>query len=154
MQFVNPDYANSGYARIDRSNSGCSKRSRVRPERCTICGERKKRVHNNEDHVWFLMTQNQTEDKLNIWRWNQQMAGRARVHSLCSPRHVRELIIHWMTTGCLHYPFASGPPPLPGSRENTTSTTFVNGTRVPFQLGELAVDRDALLHSSARTLCR
>jgi hypothetical protein len=52
-----------------------------------------------------------------------------------------------MATGCLHYPFASGPLPLPGRRQNGTSNTFVNGkaTPVPYQIGELAVDRHALV---------
>ena len=51
-----------------------------------------------------------------------------------------------MATGCLHYPFASGPSPLPGNRGKAPPATFVNGksTPVPYQLGELAVERDAL----------
>jgi hypothetical protein len=145
MEFVNPDYSNLGYGRLAQGNHGRSKRRQFRPERCTICDERKKSGYNKEGRVWFLMTQNQAEDKLNIWRWNQQMGGRARVHSLCSPRHVRELIVHWMTTGSLDYPFASGPRPVPGSRENATAA-FVKGTATPVgcRLGELAVERDSL----------
>ena len=81
---------------------------KVNLQRCTICGNFKE----EEDQTWFLMTESCWEDKLNVWKWNQAMAAREAVHSLCSPRHVRELIIHWMTTGCLHYPFAQARPTL------------------------------------------
>jgi hypothetical protein len=117
----------------------------VRPERCTICGEYKKK-----DQPWFLMTQNRGDDKLNIWKWNQRMAGRANVHSLCSPRHVHELVVHWMTTGCLHYPFASGPSPCPGSGSSAASGASTNDQGAPgkeappYQLGEIEVDRGAI----------
>lgn len=146
MEFVNPDYANLGRAKLGPTNQARSKRSHVLPERCTICGERRKSRHNTQGHVWFLMTQNQAEDKLSIWRWHQQMVGGASVHSLCSPRHVRELAVHWMTTGCLHYPFASGPRPMAGSRKNARSATLVSGLATPLlhQLGELAVERESL----------
>src|SRR5260370_40235549 len=65
-------------------------------QQCTICGNCKEK-----DQTWFLIAESSREDKLNIWKWNEPMAGSATVHSPCSPRHVRELIVHWMTTGCL-----------------------------------------------------
>jgi hypothetical protein len=144
MEIVNPDYAILCHARLGQKNRAGSTRSHVRRNRCTICGERKKK--NGECQVWFLMTQNQAEDTLNIWRWNQPMAGRASVHSLCSPRHVRELAVHWMTTGCLHYPFANGPRPMPGRRVEASSATLVEAiaTHLLYHLGELTVERGSL----------
>lgn len=140
MKFVNPDHVNLRSGKL-----GAANRVHVRPQRCTICGDCKQ---NNKDQAWFLMTQNRGEDKLNIWKWNRQTAGRASVHSLCSPRHVRELVVHWMATGCLHYPFASGPSPLPGRKQNAASGVQANdkSTLAPYQLGEIAVDPAALVH--------
>ncbi len=79
------------------------------------------------------------------------MAGSATVHSLCSPRHVRELIVHWMTTGCLHYPFADAYPALRSFRRKSASNTEVreDHTTAAYQLGETQVDREAIV----RTLC-
>jgi hypothetical protein len=78
-------------------------------QRCTICGNYKE-----QEQTWFLTTESCWEDKLNVWKWNQAMAAREAVHSLCRPRHVPELIIH------------EGQTPL------------------PYRLGEIAVDRKAV----------
>jgi len=110
-------------------------------QRCTICGS-----HKEEHRTWFLMTESCWEDKLNIWKWNDTMADRAAVHSLCSPRHVRELIVHWMTTGWLHYPFAQAHPNLtsfrPKSRLGRKGQDDQRSS--PYRLGEIAVDRNAV----------
>jgi len=58
-------------------------------QQCTICGNCKEK-----DQTWFLIAESSREDKLNIWKWNEPMAGSATVHSPCSPRHVRERIVH------------------------------------------------------------
>ena len=115
-------------------------------KQCTICGNCKEK-----DQTWFLITESSREDKLNIWKWNEPMAGSATVHSLCSPRHVRELIVHWMTTGCLHYPFADAYPALRSFRRKSASNTEVreDHTTAEYQLGEIQVDREAIV----RTLC-
>jgi len=68
---------------------------------CTICGE--------ESLVparWFLVTENRWEDKLQILPWDDRLADRAGVHRACSSTHVQELVVHWMATGSLDYPFA------------------------------------------------
>ena len=66
---------------------------------CVICGEEK------PDHdSWFLLAENQWEDKLKVLQWNKQLAKSGAL--ACSPAHVEELVIHWMTTGSLDYPFA------------------------------------------------
>jgi len=115
-------------------------------QRCTICGKEKE-----EDQTWFLITEGCREDKLNIWKWNKPMAARATVHSVCSPRHVRELIVHWMTTGCLHYPFAETYPALRSFKRKSALNTEVreDHSTVAHQLGEIQVDREAIV----RTLC-
>jgi len=116
-------------------------------QQCTICGKEKE-----VDQTWFLITESCREEKLNIWKWNElPMAGRPTVHSLCSPRHVRKLIVHWMTTGCLHYPFADAYPTLRSFRRKSASNTEVreDHTTAAYQLGEIQVDREAIV----RTLC-
>jgi hypothetical protein len=70
------------------------------------------------------------------------MASREGIQVACSVNHVEELVIHWMTTGGLDYPFArtalgsggwrhAGP----GGRVN------LSGGR---QIGELAVHRESM----------
>ena len=72
---------------------------------CTICGGQR-----TADERWFLVTENQWEDKLKVLRWNERLASRGGVHGVCSPPHVRELVVHWMTTGM-----------APGSTANGTA---------------------------------
>ena len=69
---------------------------------CTICGEEPRAVPNR----WFLVTENRWEDKLRILLWNDLLATRTGMHRACGAAHVQELVIHWMATGSLDYPFA------------------------------------------------
>ena len=69
---------------------------------CTICGEEK-----IPPQVWFLVTESHWEDKLKILHWQDEVAGRAGIYRACCPAHVEELVIHWMTTGSLDFPFAA-----------------------------------------------
>jgi hypothetical protein len=109
---------------------------------CTICGNQKA---NGE--TWFLITENGWEDRLNVWRWHRQMATGTGAHSLCSPRHVRELVVHWMTTGCLHYPFASSTGTLKSTNLTLGPLPGINDKSEPVtpHLGEIAVDREGIL---------
>jgi len=107
---------------------------------CAICGARR-----NQRETWFLLTENKWQDRLNIWRWNPRMAGAASVYSLCSPWHVREMVVHWMATRCLDYPFAS----FGDSSGRRTESDSPQEIGVPPEhkttyLGEIAVDRDGL----------
>ena len=113
-----------------------------RPGTCTICG-----VQKRQEETWFLITENEGEDRLSVWKWDRQMAAEASVRSLCSPRHVREIVVHWMTTGCLHYPFACAPI---GFSENKLTfgplpETADPSTPVRARLGEMLVDREGIL---------
>lgn len=68
---------------------------------CSICGDAAA-----PEGRWFLVVQNLWEDKLKILEWNDRLATNEDVHQACSIEHVRELVVHWMTTGSLDYPFA------------------------------------------------
>jgi len=68
---------------------------------CAICGEA-----NSDTTQWFLVTENHWEDKLKILEWNSLLASQHGIHLACSPSHVQELVVHWMATGSVHYPFA------------------------------------------------
>jgi hypothetical protein len=112
------------------------------PGTCTICG-----IQKNQEETWFLITENGWEDRLIVWKWDRQMAAEARVHSLCSPKHVRELVVHWMTTGCLHYPFASAPDRSSHSTLRFTTPARLTdlGEPVTQHLGEIAMDHQGIL---------
>ena len=104
---------------------------------CAICGEER-----SPNQHRFLLAENTWEDKLTILQWNEQMASRVGIQVACGIDHVEQLVIHWMTTGSLDYPFARTPlggagwrRTLPGGRVD------VMGAR---PLGELAVHRESM----------
>ena len=110
----------------------------VRTKLCAICGEER-----SANQVRFLVAENRWEDKLTILQWNEHMAGRDGIQVACSVNHVEELVIHWMTTGSLDYPFARTAlgaggwrrPAAPGCRID------IRGER---PIGELAVHRESI----------
>lgn len=105
---------------------------------CAICGEER-----SANQPRFLVTENAWEDKLTILQWNEQMASRAGIQVACGIDHVEELVIHWMTTGSLAYPFARTVLGAPGRRRSTLSAGRVDlsGARA---IGELAVHRESV----------
>jgi hypothetical protein len=104
---------------------------------CAICGEEK------PDHdSWFLLAENTWEDKLKILQWNERLAKSLTL--ACSSAHVEELVIHWMTTGSLDYPFArTSTRPRWRSREPWRASCDLDMTGAR-QIGELAVDREGM----------
>jgi len=68
---------------------------------CAICGEA-----NPDPTQWFLVTENDWEDKIKILEWNSLLASQQGIHLACCPSHVQELVVHWMATGSVSYPFA------------------------------------------------
>jgi hypothetical protein len=68
---------------------------------CSICGD-----VNAPAGRWFLVAENSWEDKLKILEWSERLAWHSGVHQACSVDHVQQLVVHWMTTGSLNYPFA------------------------------------------------
>jgi hypothetical protein len=109
---------------------------------CSICS-----AERLPEEDWFLVTQSRWEDKVRVFEWNDQLARKSGIHAACSPIHVREAVVHWMTTGSLDYPFANAVflstddvrrrgRILPELRSDEFA-----GVR---QIGELAVHRESL----------
>jgi hypothetical protein len=112
--------------------------NRFKVHLCTICGEER-----SGNQVRFLVVENTWEDKLTVLEWNEELASRAGIQVACSIGHVEELVIHWMTTGRLDYPFA---------RTTLGAATWRNlvspGSRVDLSggriLGELSIHRESI----------
>jgi hypothetical protein len=68
---------------------------------CTICGEYKLSTQR-----WFLILEDHWQDKLKVLHWDDHLAIQPGVHRVCGPAHLQELVVHWMTTGSMDYPFA------------------------------------------------
>jgi len=104
---------------------------------CAICGR-----DNSANQPRFLIAENSWEDKLTILQWNESMASRPGFKAACSIEHVEELVIHWMTTGRLDYPFARASYGTGGWRHaSPLSRSDLSGAR---SIGELAVHRESL----------
>jgi hypothetical protein len=109
---------------------------------CAICGE----PHTNEDG-WFLLTENRWTDRIRVLVYDPVLATQEGIVCSCSRAHVRELVVHWMITGRLDYPFALAPTvPLDDSPNRDFTETRpvevdVRGSRI---VGELAVHRESL----------
>ncbi|MGH9504964.1 MAG: hypothetical protein ACRD20_19090 [Terriglobales bacterium] len=112
--------------------------NRFRTHLCAICGEER-----TANYSRFLVAENTWEDKLAILQWNEEIASRAGIQVACSIDHVEELVVHWMTTGSLDYPFARSA--LGGNAWRRTRMPLgridLSGAR---QIGELAVHRESM----------
>ena len=67
---------------------------------CAICGSE------DPGKTWFLVASNRWQDRLGVMHWNEALANSGGLYHACSARHVEELVVHWMVTGSLEYPFA------------------------------------------------
>ncbi|HEY6182855.1 MAG TPA: hypothetical protein VIW67_11440 [Terriglobales bacterium] len=107
---------------------------------CAICGEA-----NPDPTQWFLVTENHWEDKLKILEWNSLLAHQQGIHLACSPSHVQELVVHWMATGSVSYPFAQAGSGSPARRwtDLNKPRAVVNTTGVR-TVGELTVHRESM----------
>jgi hypothetical protein len=109
---------------------------------CTICGDERP-----AGQVWFLVAESHWEDKLRVLEWRDELAKRQGIYAACSAGHVEELVVHWMTTGSLDYPFATVGH-KPGKRAKRLGaflpTIEEPDTRGARQIGELAVDRESV----------
>lgn len=99
---------------------------------CAICLE----PHIGNDG-WFLLSGNRWMDRLKVLEWREELASRPGMQPVCGVAHVQELVVHWMTTGSLDYPFAHRPPARPALQRDLDA----DGFKV---LGELAVDRETV----------
>jgi hypothetical protein len=121
----------------------------VRIETCAICG--KEKTSGN----WFLLTENRWEDKLSILEWHEVLSRVSGVHRACCTAHVRELVVHWMTTGSLNYPFAADSAPnsilgIPRSIWAPKLEVCINQARL---IGEITVDRESIGRLLAESSC-
>jgi hypothetical protein len=108
---------------------------------CAICGEER-----SANDIWFLLAENRWEDKLRVLQWTDRLAAHNGIQPVCSPAHVRELVVHWMTTGSLDYPFArtsfwAGPARRYGRTRAAKSVADISAVQ---QIGELAVHRESM----------
>lgn len=109
---------------------------------CTICGEEKL-----PGQVWLLIAESHCQDKLKVLQWQDELARRQGIYAACGAPHVQELVVHWMTTGSLDYPFA-----LVGTKQGRGKHRLNSpfhapedpDTRGARQIGELAVDRESV----------
>ena len=101
---------------------------------CTICGRKKSGIA-----VWFLLGENRWEDRLKVWQWEDRLAVRNGVYEVCSPAHVRDLVVHWMRTGSLCYPYQRVDSLW--DRLARKSDFEIGGIR---ELGELYVHRESI----------
>ncbi|MGH9511781.1 MAG: hypothetical protein ACRD2U_06555 [Terriglobales bacterium] len=102
---------------------------------CTICGREKTR------DGWFLIAVNRWEDKLKILEWNARCAFMDGVEEVCSAAHAMELVMHWMRTDSLSYPFARK---QPSSANRGPTSRNDPDTIEARQLGELYVHRESI----------
>ena len=110
---------------------------------CSICGEASAPTGR-----WFLVAENSWEDKLKILEWSERLAWNGGVHQACSVGHVQQLVVHWMTTGSLDYPFATVGHKKVDRRKQRMGWILpvaeepnIKGARL---IGELAVDRESV----------
>jgi hypothetical protein len=109
----------------------------LRRSACAICREEQ-----SGSGTRFLLAENRWEDKLTILQWNEHMASRPGIQVACSVHHVEELVIHWMTTGSLDYPFARSAQGFTSWRPTGPDCRVdLSGAR---QIGELAVHRESI----------
>jgi hypothetical protein len=109
----------------------------LRTPLCAICGRER-----SANQPRFLIAENNWEDKLTILQWNEHMVSRAGIKAACSIDHVEELVIHWMTTGRLDYPFARTSYGAAAWRQTSPrGRVDISGAR---PIGELAVHRESL----------
>jgi hypothetical protein len=113
------------------------------PVTCALCGEPRMR-----GEAWFLLTENQWTDRLKILAWNDALADAPGVYAACGAAHVQQLVVHWMATGSLSFPFARGVASSGEAirkRPRGTRTEPVEPDTAGSQiLGELAVHRESL----------
>jgi len=107
---------------------------------CTICGEKMP-----ADRPSFAVAQSGIEDKVRIFH-RESMVGPKGVHGACCSAHVRELVIHWMVTGSLDYPFAGTGFEQTARAEFLTQSLGSENDPCSFvtPIGELAIDRDSV----------
>ncbi len=94
---------------------------------------------------WFLLAESRWQDKITILQWHDQLASQPGVQRVCNASHAQELVVHWMTTGGLDYPFALTQERRQevrrSKRVQDSNAVDLRGAR---QIGELAIHRESI----------
>jgi hypothetical protein len=107
---------------------------------CIICG-----TERHPSQSWFLLMESRWQDRLKILQWDDRLAKQKGMHPACSANHVQELVIHWMTTGSMDYPFARVSPESPKLSWRKLIEAPPEANLNPEQvIGELAVHRESM----------
>ena len=108
---------------------------------CAICGEA-----NPDPTQWFLVTENHWKDQLKILEWNSLLASQYGIHMACCPSHVQELVVHWIATGSVNYPFSPTMPRnvLAQRCNDSAKLQPVINTKCVRTIGELTVHRESM----------
>jgi hypothetical protein len=111
--------------------------------RCRVC-----QSESGQGANWFLLVENDFEDRLKILSWSETLASCEQVYAVCCPAHVQKLVTHWMATGSLDYPLVRAPEaPMRASDwlgRGVAQPDRVRELGKVEQLGDLAVDRDSV----------
>ena len=107
---------------------------------CAICGR-----HKMGERGWFLLSESRWQDKITILQWHDQLALQPGIQRVCNASHAQELVVHWMTTGGLDYPFAHTPDRRKDARRQKlaqeSGAVDLSGAH---QIGELAIHRESI----------
>ena len=112
------------------------------PTGCALC-----RSEKPEGQGWFVLTEDQWEDKLRIFQCSEEFAELDGVFCACSPAHVQQLVAHWVANGPLNYPFVGSggiTRRTPTRRNALTTASVTSDLHCATLLGELAVYRESL----------
>jgi hypothetical protein len=107
---------------------------------CAVCGANK-----SEDQSWFLLGENCGEDKLRIFYWHDELGPHKDFRPACSPPHVQELVVRWMTRGTLDHAYAKFSKQTDGIAATSDSCVESPRQAKPERLvAEIAVHRESL----------
>lgn len=116
----------AGGESVSRGTGRCLMNRLVRTPQCAIC-----RQERSANQPRFLIAENTWEDKLTIMQWNDHLAARPGIQLACSIEHVEELVLHWMITGRLDYPFARSALAWPAGGKFHPRAGWTSKGRVP-----------------------
>ena len=106
---------------------------------CALCGRER-----NRRSGWFLLVESRWQDKVKILEWHDQLALQSGVQSVWSATHIQELVVHWMTTGSLDYPFARLKASPRRIRTQFKALVPEVDARLGKQIGELSIHRESI----------
>ena len=117
---------------------------------CAVCGSKK-----SADQTWFLLDENGWEDKLHILYWHEEPARHKDVLGACSPSHVQELVVRWMTSGTLEHSCPKLAKETGGiARKSDCSMESPQQTQPERLVAEIAVHRESLARAlNTNLLC-